>query len=251
MAKKIKSNLTSSSSLTRLFSLLYVKTYDVSFSSFMFHFGFTGSLITSIMLELSSLLRGVGWSLTWVHGLFGALILISWPHIIYRYIRKSSIRLLQGPVFIIDAIFISIMAASGFIVTLTTFGIIEPVLSIWPPVHVTTAYTWVTVSLLTGGRVRHALAMIVFSIFGGKMNSISLFSDACGRCGVCIEACMSMTSKNVKDTPAYKMHTALMNSKKSQWNNMNEVLKDCKECMICFSLCPIGWNKLRVVKNKK
>ncbi len=246
----MKINVMSSGSLTRLFNFLFVKTYDVSFSSFMFHFGLTGSVITSIILELSSFLHGVGWSLTWIHGLFGALILLSWPYIIYRYIRKSSIRLLEGPAFIIDAILISIMAASGFLVTLTTLGIIEPVPSIWPTVHVVTAYTWATVSLFTRGRVRHALAMILLGIFGEKMNNIRLFFDACGRCGVCIEACMSMTGKNMKETPAYKMHTALMNPERSQKSNMDKVLKDCKECMICFSLCPIRWNKLKVVKNK-
>jgi ferredoxin len=235
-------------SFGRLFTLLYVKTYETSFPSLLFHSGLTGSVITAIMLELSRFLYNIGWFLTWIHGFFGGLIVISWPYMIFRYFSKPSVRLLQNRVFLIDAISISIMMISGFIVTLTTFGIMDPTPNIWPSLHVTMAYTWALSSLLAGGRIRHALAMIVYGILGEKINSIYLLSDACGGCGACIEACMKITRKTMRDTPAYKIHKTLANPRKSQYIISENTLEDCKKCMACLSVCPIHWNKLRVIK---
>ncbi|HDJ66178.1 MAG TPA: hypothetical protein ENF33_00475 [Nitrososphaeria archaeon] len=239
-----------------LIELLFRWTFRKGFSSTLFHLGMIGAILTAVLLEFSRWIN-LGWALTWTHGLFGLLVILGGIPALLKCLLDKYSRLVYGMMLFIDFILLCIVMFSGFMITLTTLGMIPPTPTPWPMIHVLSAYIWILVSLLGNGAIRHAFATLILRLKGMETENINLLKSACAKCGRCVEACVEFTGRAVEDSPAYKTFKLLENygafSKKPISNELidairNDLLTICTWCQMCTSVCPIAWNRTGLIR---
>ncbi|MCD6125645.1 MAG: hypothetical protein J7J19_01395 [Thaumarchaeota archaeon] len=239
-----------------LLEVLFVWTFRGGFSSTLFHLGMIGGLLTAVLLEFSRWIN-LGWALTWTHGLFGVLMILGGIPALLRYLWRKYSRLVYGVMLYVDFILLCIVMFSGFMITLTTFGILPPAPTPWPMLHVVSSYIWLLVSLLGNGAVRHAFATLILRFKGMETENVSLLKSACAKCGRCVEACVEFTGRAERDSPAFKTFKLIENygafGKRPLPNELvdvirNDLLTICTWCQMCTSVCPIAWNRTGLIR---
>src|SRR5208337_4409200 len=135
--------------------------------------------------------------ISWSHGVTGIFLIVGGVGFVLRYLRNASFRLACGRTFYVDFPFLLVIGVTGILQALAVFGLMPIVgftstsLQWVVSLHVTIIYIWLVASLFLGGSVRHGLATVVWTRTDPeKKHSLFLtFSDACGRCGRCVEFC--------------------------------------------------------------
>jgi ferredoxin len=265
-----------------LLELLFRRSLTVGPSDFLFHFGVWGSVITGLIMESAFLVNGVadyfagmGGLLSWVHGITGLFILAGGIGFIVRYIRNPFFRLAYGRVFFLDLAFLGALAAAGTMHALPVFGF-TPVSSffLFTPaimqalpasftsvmfyyirgagtIHVLLVFSFVVVSFLGGGAVRHAVGSIAWRLTDpeSKPTSAMVFRDACGKDGRCVEVCPAFEAfnGNIMEAPVIKLrkYYEIQRSRKltpSEVRYVSEQMAVCAQCNLCAGVCPYSFN---------
>lgn len=157
-----------------------------------------------------------------------------------------------------------VIAITGILQALPVFGFI-PVDSFAPyslqwiaSIHVTTIYLWIVVSLFLGGAVRHALATFLwrFTSPDKRPAIFSTFSDACGRCGRCVEVCPLYEATNGAETEApvlklrkYFRKLATKSLSVAEIRSIAEQTAVCTLCCLCVGVCPFSFNFVDMYKD--
>jgi len=273
-----------------LIELLFKRSLTVGPSDFLFHIGVWGNIITGLIMETAFFVNGVadffasyGGLLSWVHGITGLFILAGGIGFIVRYIRNPFFRLAYGKVFFLDLAFLGALAAVGTVHALPVFGF-TPVSSFLPfipgfvqtlslpagftsiafyyirgfgTIHVVLVYSFLVVSFLAGGAVRHAVATIGWRLtksdsmptMGEQWGTAMVFRDACGKCGRCVEVCPTFEAFNgdKMEAPVIKLrkYYQIHRSRKltpSEIRYVSEQMAVCAQCNLCAGVCPYSFN---------
>jgi ferredoxin len=252
-----------------LLALLFKRSFIVGMADYVFHIGIYGSIITGAIMEISNLLpwfasyfAGVGWLISWSHGVTGVLIVVGGLAFVLRYFKNRSFRLAWGKIFYLDLLFLLVIGITGILQALPVFGLISVIgftaysLSWVASIHVTMIYTWIVASLLLGGAVRHALATMVwrFTSPEKKHALFMTFSDACGRCGRCVEVCsLFEATKGATEAPIFKLKRfykmiATRSLTADEVRSIAEQTAQCTMCGLCGGVCPFSFNFVDLYK---
>jgi ferredoxin len=180
-----------------------------------------------------------------------------------RYFKNPHFRLAWGRIFYLDLLFMLAIAVTGILQALPVFGLV-PVYSFadyplrWAAsIHVTAIYGWIVASLFLGGAVRHALATVVWRLASPeKKHAIFMaFSDACGRCGRCVEVCpmYEATGGAEVEAPVLKLKryfkkVASGSLAASEIKSIAEQTATCTMCGLCVGVCPFSFNFVSMYK---
>lgn len=222
----------------------------------LFHIGMILSIITAVVMELTYLVSALpmeGWIITWVHGAFGALLIIGSLGYAGKYGRDRYFRLASGKIFLVDAAFMVVMAISGLILSLRVLDImLVPDLGSSAMLHMFAAFVWPVVSFFGNGALRHTLSTIAWRIRGGA----ETFSDACAGCGNCVEVCpvFDAWGEREQDAPALKLRKYLkrLSAKGVGVDEMKQIVEDiyvCTLCGLCVGVCPYSFNFVDLAKS--
>ena len=253
-----------------LLTLLFKRSFVVSMADYVFHIGLYGSIITGAIAELSNLVsgfasifNGLGWLISWSHGVTGVLLVVGGAGFLARYFKNPHFRLAYGKIFYLDLLFMLTIAITGTLQALAVFGLM-PVDSFtayplrWAAsIHVTMIYTWIVASLFLGGAVRHAMATVMWRLTSpeNKHAVFMTFSDACGRCGRCVEACPlyeAMDGAKV-EAPVLKLRryfrmVATGSLAAGEIKSIAEQTAVCTMCGLCVGVCPFSFNFVNMYK---
>jgi ferredoxin len=253
-----------------LLTLLFKRSFVVSMADYMFHIGLYGSIITGAMAELAnlvtgfaSLFDGFGWLISWSHGVTGVLLVAGGAGFVARYFKSPQFRVAYGRIFFLDLLFMLSIAVTGTLQALVVFGLM-PVYSFmeypfrWvASIHVTAIYAWIVASLFLGGAIRHAVATITWRLTSteNKHALFSTFSDACGRCGRCVEVCplYEATGGAGVEAPVLKLKRyykmiAAGTLAASEIKFIAEQTAVCILCGLCVGVCPFSFNFVDMYK---
>ncbi len=236
-----------------LVDLLLGRTSLVSIFSAVFHAGMVVSLITGMVMEalyfstFGGVLRGYGWTLTWVHGFFGLAVAVGFAGILVRFFSARSFRIAAGRMFYVDAVFIVAITVSGIVLLLEVLGVLPAAPGWWPLVHLTSVMAWLIVSLFGNGLVAHAWATVVYRFTAPRTPaSFEVFSSACVGCGRCVEVCPLFEARQrPEEAPALKVRRYLKAFKKGAspqtLKAMAEDVYACTLCGLCVAVCPYSF----------
>jgi|GEM_PF-1559068 len=246
-----------------LIQLLFKRSFVVGYSDFIFHLGVWGNIITGLIMEvpflfegLSSVYQGWGWLFSWIHGITGLLILMGGIGFVLRYFRNPFFRLAYGRVFYLDLAFLGGLALVGLVQAIEVFGFL-PIASFtqssikWlGTLHLALIYTWIVVSLVAGGAIRHAVSTIGWRLTKANTTTGMLaFADACGKCGRCVEVCPTFEAfnRNPMEAPVVKLryYYQVMKSRKltpKEVRYVSEQMATCAQCNLCAGVCPYSFN---------
>jgi ferredoxin len=237
-----------------LVELLIGRTFLVNPFSTVFHLGMVVALLTGILMEImyftgfSTVLQGWGWTVTWIHGLFGLATAIGFVGVLVRFARNRLFRLASGNMFYVDAAFIVIISVSGFVLLLEILGVSPAASGWWTTIHLTSVIAWLIISLFTGGLVAHAVATVVYRFTNSRSPAaFQAFNSACGRCGRCVEVCPQYEASNERpeDAPALKVRRYLNVFRKGaslkELKAMAEDVYVCALCGLCVGVCPYSF----------
>ena len=124
--------------------------------------------------------------------------------------------------------------------------------------HVAMIYAWIVVSLFLGGAVRHALATVLWRLTSPerKQALFLTFSDACGRCGRCVEVCplYEATDGLKVEAPVLKLRryfkmVATKSLAASEIKLIAEQTAACTLCGLCVGVCPFSFNFVNMYKD--
>jgi ferredoxin len=167
-------------------------------------------------------------------------------------------------VFYLDLAFLLTIAITGTLQALAVFGLIQvESFTVYPfkwvgSILVTAVYAWIVASLFLGGAVRHALATVVWRLASPeKRQAIFLtFSDACGRCGRCIEVCpvYEATDGAKVEAPVFKLRRyfkmiAARSLPADEIKSIAEQTAACTMCGLCVGVCPFSFNFVDMFKD--
>jgi ferredoxin len=252
-----------------LVELLFKRSFTVGMADYLFHIGLYGSIITGALMEISNLVpgfadffNGVGWLISWSHGATGVFIVVGGVGFVLRYFKKGSFRLATGRTFYVDFPFLLIIGVTGMLQALAVFGLMPVVgftsssLEWVASIHVTMIYTWILASLFLGGAVRHGLAVLMwrFTDPEKKHAQFLTFSDACGRCGRCVEFCsLYEATKGAGVAPVLKVRRyfkmiAAGSLTESEVKSIAEQTAACTMCGLCVAVCPFSFNFVDLYK---
>lgn len=235
-------------------------TKRASKEDILFHWGMIGAVASAAIIELIYLipqLSAAGEALLWAHGIVGALLILGGLSYLIKYWRNEYFVLATDRIFLVDTAFLAAIAASGSIISLKVLGVLPPTaFGLEGIIHVTLTYTWLIISLFFNGAAKHALATIVWRIYGKEKVTANplIFASACGRCGKCIEVCPLYEAYGKEDeAPALKLRMYL---KKLTAENVNveekkkiaEEVYVCTLCGLCVGVCPYTFNFVEVYK---
>jgi len=239
-----------------LLEMLFKWSYKTYPDILVFHLGMLGELVTGALIELSSIFGG-GWILSWIHGGFGAILIVGGLAILMRYLTSKPFRLASDPMIIIDTLFVAVISVSGTFMSLVNLGFMEPAQNPWPLIHVVSVYLWFVISLFGGGAARHAVGLLIWRISGKDSSNIELARNACMKCGECIKVCSKVTKKDYEETPVARIRDLLMNYEllfeSPQSSDVKRIIDetiygDCRWCKLCTRSCPIAWDKPEMLK---
>lgn len=239
-----------------LIELLLKRSFIISASDFVFHLGMIGLFLTALVMELSnlvpgfsSLFAGYGWLITRLHGITGAILLVGGVMYIYRYFSDRFFRLAYGRIFYVDLVFLVAIGTLGIMQSLQTWGFTPATEGF--PLKIILVYSWLLVSLVGGGAVRHLMGTIgwrVFSMTGAMPAIYYSFSDGCGKCGKCIEVCpvYEAHGEREEDAPSLKLrkYLKMLATQKLSLNEVKKVAEDvyvCTLCGLCVGVCPYSF----------
>jgi len=253
-----------------LLELLFKRSFTVGMADYIFHIGIYGSIITGAIMEISnliptfaSLFNGLGWLISWSHGATGIFLVVGGVGFVLRYLRNAGFRLACGRTFYVDFPFLLIIGVTGILQALAVFGLMPIVgfmstsLQWVASIHVTIIYTWLIASLFLGGAIRHGLATVVWRLSDpDKKHALFLtFSDACGRCGRCVEFCAyhELRSGGKVEAPVLKLrrYFKMLENRSlpaSEVKALTEHITACTMCGLCTGVCPFSFNFIDMYK---
>jgi len=194
----------------------------------------------------------------WAHGISGAILIIGCLAYLIRYWRDEYFVTATGTAFLVDTAFISAITVTGFAISLNFLGLLpREYLGIIPELHVVLVYAWLIISFAINGGVRHTIATIIWSLKDRKKAGIDyiLFSDACGRCGKCIEVCPLYESfREEGEAPALKLRKYLRKIREGSLSldekkKIVELMCVCTLCGLCVGVCPYSFRFVDVYKD--
>ncbi len=253
-----------------LLALLFNRSVIVGMADYIFHIGLYGSIITGAITEISNfvpgfagIFGGLGWLISWSHGVTGVLLVVGGAGFVAKYFMNRYFRLAYGRIFFLDLAFMLAIAITGTLQALAVFGLMQVnSFTAYPltwaaSIHVTIIYAWIVVSLFVGGAVRHALATVMWrTLSPGRKEAIFLtFSDACGRCGRCVEVCPlyeAMDGARV-EAPVLKLRkyfrmVATGSLAAGEIKSIAEQTTVCTLCGLCAGVCPFSFNFVDMYK---
>jgi ferredoxin len=251
-------------------TLLFKRSFIVGMSDFAFHIGLFGSIITGAIMELANLIPGVanlfnglGWLISWSHGVTGVLLVVGGAGFLTRYARNRHFRLAYGRIFYLDLLFIAVITITGTLQGLAVFGIIPVVgFTAYPfewsaSLHIAMIYLWIVLSLFFGGAMKQAVAAVAWRLTSpeNKRSTFLTFSDACGRCGRCVEVCplYEATGEADIEAPVLKLRkyfgiVASRSLYPSEIRSIAEQTAVCTMCGLCVGVCPFSFNFVEMYK---
>jgi ferredoxin len=251
-------------------TLLFKRSFIIGMSDFAFHIGLFGSIITGAIMELSNLIssfaglfNGSGWIISWSHGITGVLLVAGGIGFALRYFRNRNFRLAFGRIFYLDLLFMSTITITGTLQGLAVFGILPVIgFTVYPfqwiaSAHVAVIYLWMVASLFLGGAVKQAVAAIAWRLTSPekKYATFLTFSDACGRCGRCVEVCPLYEATGGANTEApvlklrkYFKMVASRSLPPSEVRSIAEQTAVCTMCGLCVGVCPFSFNFVDMYK---
>ena len=253
-----------------LLELLFKRSFTVGMADYAFHVGLYGSIATGALMEISNLIPafaglfdGLGWLVSWLHGVTGVFIVVGGLGFVLRYLRSPSFRLACGRTFYVDFPFLLVIGSTGILQALAVFGLMPIVgftstsLQWVASIHVMSIYGWIVASLFLGGAVRHGLATVVWRLSSTeKKHSLFLtFSDACGRCGRCVEFCAyhELRGGGKVEAPVLKLrrYSKMIANRSlpvSEVKALTEHIAACTMCGLCTGVCPFSFNFVDMYK---
>jgi len=253
-----------------LLALLFRRSLIVGVADYVFHFGLYGSIITGAFMEISylvpkfaSMFNGLGWRISWLHAVTGVLLLTGGLGFVARYFRNPHFRLAWGRIFYLDLLFMLTVAITGSLQAIVAFGLVPVVFTVYPlewagSLHLMVICIWIVASLLYGGAVRHGLATVVWRLTNPeKRHALFMaFSDACGRCGRCVEVCPLYEAMNGAEVEApvlklkrYFRMVATGSLPASEVKSIVEQTAVCTMCGLCVGVCPFSFNFVEMYKD--
>jgi ferredoxin len=253
-----------------LIALLFRRSLIVGLADYVFHLGLYGSIITGSLMEISyfvpkftSVFNGLGWRLSWLHAVTGLLLLAGGLGFVARYFRNEHFRLAWRRIFYLDLLFLVIAAITGSFQAIAVFGLMPVVFDLYPlglagNLHVTVIGVWIVASLIYGGAVRHGVATVIWRLTSPeKRRALFIaFSNACGRCGRCVEVCPlyeAMAGAAV-EAPVLKLRryfrmVATGSLPASEVKSIAEQTAVCTLCGLCAGVCPFSFNFVDMYKD--
>jgi len=254
-----------------LVALLFRRSVIVGVADFLFHIGLFGAIITGAIQETANFLpsfagafNSFGWLISWSHGIAGAFLVVGGIGFVARYFMNPYFRLAYGKVFYLDLAFMLTITITGTLQAFAVFGLIQvDSFTAYPfkwvaSIQLTAVYAWVVASLFLGGAVRHALATIVWRLTSPeKRQAIFLtFSNACGRCGRCVEVCpfYEATDGAKVEAPVLKLRRyftmiAAKSLPAGEIKSIAEQTAACALCGLCTGVCPFSFNFVDMFKD--
>ena len=231
--------------------LLTRGAWKVHWALLPFHIGMVGCLITAGIVGLVWLGFPSWWGITWLHGAFGALLIVGFLGIAGWYCRDRCFRLAYGRMFFVDGAFLAGISVSGAIICLKVLGILP--MEVFGPegaVHVSLVLAWLLISLFGGGAVRHAVATVVWRVYRRGGLYPRLIADACAKCGRCIKACAVVRKIGPEETPALSLKRSLKELAGGKLSERaKKALAQCILCGSCQRACPYQFYIPLVAKN--
>ena len=253
-----------------LLSLLFKRSFVVSNADYVFHLGLYGSIITGAIAEIANLVsgfgelfNGMGWLISWSHGVTGIFLIVGGLGFVARYFKNPHFRLAYGRIFFLDLLFMLTIAVTGTLQALAVFGLIPVDSFIAYPfrwvasIHVMAIYAWIVVSLSLGGAVKHALATVMWRLTGPEQkHAVSMaFIDACGRCGRCVEVCPLYEAMDGSDVEApvlkLRRYFRMITTKSLPASEIKSIVEQtaaCTLCGLCAGVCPFSFNFVDMYK---
>lgn len=241
--------------------LIELLTERATKTDILFHWSMIGVLITALIMELFYFISPPSTLSTpflWAHGVLGSFLIFGGLAYFVKYWRDDYFVLTTNRMFLVDTLFIAAIATSGAMLSLKVLGILPPTaLGVEGTLHVSLTYTWFVVSLFFNGAARHALATIVWRLYGTAktMSNPSIFSDACGRCGKCVDACPLFEAYNGREeeAPALKLRKYLkkLATEDLSVEEKKKIVEDvyvCTLCGLCVGVCPYSFNFVDLYK---
>ena len=241
-------------------SLIELLTTRMRIDDLLFHWGMILSILSAIVLEILYVFKlgisELSW-VVWVHGIFGAILIIGCLAYLIRYWRDEYFVIATGTAFLVDTVFISAIVVTGSAISLNFLGLLpREYLGIIPELHVILIYAWLIISFAINGGVRHTVATIIWSLKNRKKAGIDyiLFSDACGRCGKCIEVCPLYESfREDGEAPALKLRKYLKKIHEGSLSldekkKIVELMCVCTLCGLCVGVCPYSFRFVDVYR---
>jgi len=253
-----------------LLALLFKRSFIVGMADYLFHIGLYGSAITGVLMEIlylapefASAFNGLGWRLSWLHAVTGVLLLAGGLGFLARYFTNPHFKLAWRRIFYLDLLFMLTVAITGSLQAIVVFGLMPIVLTVYPlewggSLHVMVISVWIVASLLYGGAVRHGLATVVWRLTNPeKRHALFMaFSDACGRCGRCVEVCPlyeamegAMVEAPVLKLRKYFRMVATGSLPASEVKSIAEQTAVCTMCGLCVGVCPFSFNFVDMYKD--
>jgi ferredoxin len=253
-----------------LLELFFKRSFVVGLSDYVFHIGIFGSIITGAIVEFSNLVAGsaelfsgFGWLISRLHGVTGIFLMLGGLGFVLRYSRNRSFRVAHGKTFYLDLAFMSIIAITGSLQALPVFGLMQfdsfsnYSLRWVGSLHVTTIYVWIIASFFADGAIRQGAAAVVwrFTSPENKHRLALVFSEACGRCGRCVEVCPLYEAMDASDVEApvlklrrYFKMIATKSLPASEIKMIAEQTAACTMCGLCVGVCPFSFNFVDMYK---
>jgi ferredoxin len=250
-------------------TLLFRRSLIVSMADYVFHFGLYGSITTGALMEISyfvpkfaSVFNGLGWRLSWLHAVTGLLLLAGGLGFVARYFRNQHFRMAWRRIFYLDLLFLVTVAITGSLQAIAVFGLMSVVFDAYPlewagSLHVIVIVVWIVASLLYDGAVRHGVATVMWRLASPEKKHalFTAFSNACGRCGRCVEVCPlyeAMAGAAV-EAPVLKLRRyfkmiATGSLRASEVKSIAEQTAVCMLCGLCAGVCPFSFNFMDMYK---
>jgi ferredoxin len=253
-----------------LTTLLFRRSLIVGVADYVFHFGLYGSIITGALMEVSyfmpkfgSMFSGLGWRLSWLHAVTGLLLLAGGLGFVARYFRNEHFRMAWRRIFYLDLLFLVTVAITGSLQAIAVFGLMPVVFSFYPlgwagDLHVIVIGVWIVASLLYDGAVRHGVATVIWRLTSPekKRALFMAFSNACGRCGRCVEVCPLYEAMEgaAVEAPVLKLRRYFKmvgtgSLPASEVKSIAEQTAVCMLCGLCTGVCPFSFNFVDMYKD--
>jgi ferredoxin len=252
-----------------LLALLFRRSLTVGKTDYVFHLGLYGSIITGALMEIAYLVpqftrtfNGLGWRLSWLHAVTGILLLAGGFGLVSKYFKRPQFRLAWRGIFYLDLLFMAAVVITGSFQAVAVFGLMPAVFVVYPlqwagDLHVIFIGVWIVASLLYGGAVRHGLAAVAWRLTNteNKHSLAMAFSDACGRCGRCVEVCPLYEAMEgaAVEAPVLKLKryfrmVATGSLLASEVKSIAEQTAVCTMCGLCAGVCPFSFNFVEMYK---